>query len=182
MKSIFHSKFLSWFILLALVMVWGSSFILMKRGLEVFSSTEVGALRISMTFVFLLPLFIKNFRMSPHTYKWLTNPQNQENSKSLALSALFRFARQAKQEGFKDAIKRLQQALGSNCSEETLDALFPLSAKFELSTNTLMLEDPIQMRMTVVIQRLSNAINQSISPSTLLRKLERFADEIEDED
>jgi len=62
MKSIFHSKFLSWFILLALVMVWGSSFILMKRGLEVFSSTEVGALRISMTFVFLLPLFIKNFR------------------------------------------------------------------------------------------------------------------------
>ena len=62
MKNQQYSKFLSWAILLSLVLVWGSSFILMKRGLEVFSSTEVGALRISITFIFLLPLFIKNFK------------------------------------------------------------------------------------------------------------------------
>ncbi len=62
MKIGFISKFLPWIILLTLVIVWGSSFILMKRGLEVFSSTEVGAMRISITFIFLFPFFLRNFK------------------------------------------------------------------------------------------------------------------------
>ncbi len=62
MKHIFYSRFLPWIILLTLVIVWGSSFILMKRGLEGFSSTEVGALRISITFIFLLPIFINKIK------------------------------------------------------------------------------------------------------------------------
>jgi drug/metabolite transporter (DMT)-like permease len=48
---------LSWVILIILSLVWGSSFILMKRGLEAFDSDEVAALRISIAFLFLLPFF-----------------------------------------------------------------------------------------------------------------------------
>jgi len=51
---------LAWGLLLALSLTWGSSFILMKRGLEAFSSDEVAAIRISMAFLVLLPVFIKN--------------------------------------------------------------------------------------------------------------------------
>jgi drug/metabolite transporter (DMT)-like permease len=49
----------SWIILIVLSVVWGSSFILMKRGMEVFSADEVGGLRIAIAFVFLLPLYFK---------------------------------------------------------------------------------------------------------------------------
>ncbi|MBP9069714.1 MAG: DMT family transporter [Bacteroidia bacterium] len=49
----------SWIILIVLSVVWGSSFILMKRGMEVFSADEVGGLRIAIAFVFLLPFFLK---------------------------------------------------------------------------------------------------------------------------
>jgi drug/metabolite transporter (DMT)-like permease len=47
---------LSWIILIALSLTWGSSFILMKQGLKAFSSDEVAALRIGIAFLFLLPL------------------------------------------------------------------------------------------------------------------------------
>jgi drug/metabolite transporter (DMT)-like permease len=51
----------AWLILIGLVLTWGSSFILIKRGLEHFSATEVGAVRVVITFLFLLnsltPLF-----------------------------------------------------------------------------------------------------------------------------
>lgn len=49
----------SWLILIVLSVVWGSSFILMKRGMEVFSADEVAGLRIAIAFVFLLPLYLK---------------------------------------------------------------------------------------------------------------------------
>lgn len=49
----------SWLILIVLSVVWGSSFILMKRGMEVFSADEVAGLRIAIAFIFLLPLFLK---------------------------------------------------------------------------------------------------------------------------
>jgi len=49
----------SWLILIVLSIVWGSSFILMKRGMDVFSADEVGGLRIAIAFVFLLPLYLK---------------------------------------------------------------------------------------------------------------------------
>lgn len=54
-----RSSSYSWPILLFLMLVWGSSFILMKRGLEVFSSEEVGALRIVITFLALFPVAVR---------------------------------------------------------------------------------------------------------------------------
>ena len=51
----------SWIILIALSLVWGSSFILMKEGMKAFSSDEVAALRISIAFVSLAPFLIKQF-------------------------------------------------------------------------------------------------------------------------
>ncbi len=47
---------ISWTILLSLALVWGSSFILIKKSLLYFSAAEVGLLRIAVTFIFLLPL------------------------------------------------------------------------------------------------------------------------------
>jgi drug/metabolite transporter (DMT)-like permease len=52
-------SYLPWILLMALSLVWGSSFILMKRGLTAFDSDEVAALRITIASVFLLPLLIK---------------------------------------------------------------------------------------------------------------------------
>lgn len=46
----------AWGILLLLSLIWGSSFILIKRGLEVFSAPEVAAIRIVSAATFLLPL------------------------------------------------------------------------------------------------------------------------------
>ena len=61
-QRIKDSKFLPWLMLLALVMIWGSSFILIKRGLEVYSSVEVGAIRIFTSFLILMPFAIKRLR------------------------------------------------------------------------------------------------------------------------
>ncbi|MDP2424539.1 MAG: EamA family transporter [Bacteroidales bacterium] len=49
----------TWLIISILAITWGSSFILMKRALVVFSSDEVGALRIVISFLFLLPFAIR---------------------------------------------------------------------------------------------------------------------------
>ena len=47
-------------LLILLAMIWGTSFILMKRALEVFSAGELGSLRVTAASVFLLPLaFLK---------------------------------------------------------------------------------------------------------------------------
>lgn len=46
-------------ILISLVFVWGTSFILIKKSLLYFSATEVGVLRVTLTFLFLLPYGIK---------------------------------------------------------------------------------------------------------------------------
>lgn len=63
-----NSKSLSWFILILLAIVWGSSFILMKRGLDAYSSDEVAALRISIAFLFLVPLHIKHYKVDLKKY------------------------------------------------------------------------------------------------------------------
>jgi drug/metabolite transporter (DMT)-like permease len=52
----------AWSILILLALVWGSSFILIKKGLEFFTSTEVGALRVSITFLVLSPLALARIR------------------------------------------------------------------------------------------------------------------------
>ena len=47
-------------LLILLALIWGTSFILMKRALEVFSAGELGSLRVTAASVFLLPLaFLK---------------------------------------------------------------------------------------------------------------------------
>jgi drug/metabolite transporter (DMT)-like permease len=53
------SPFLVWFIFGILALVWGSSFILMKKGLEVYTSAEVGALRIALAGILMIPIAIK---------------------------------------------------------------------------------------------------------------------------
>jgi drug/metabolite transporter (DMT)-like permease len=60
--------FISWFLLILLSLIWGSSFILMKRGLEAFSSEQVAALRISIASVFLLPLLLVHYRIDLKKY------------------------------------------------------------------------------------------------------------------
>ena len=50
-----NNNLISWSILLSLMLVWGSSFILIKKSLIYFDAIEVGVLRISITFLFLLP-------------------------------------------------------------------------------------------------------------------------------
>lgn len=51
-----------WILLLTLAVIWGSSFILIKKGLVVFSAGEVGAIRIATASVFLLPLAIPKLK------------------------------------------------------------------------------------------------------------------------
>ncbi len=62
------TKSLSWFLLILLSIVWGSSFMLMKRGLEAFSSGEVAALRIGIAFLFLSPLLLWHYRIDLKKY------------------------------------------------------------------------------------------------------------------
>jgi drug/metabolite transporter (DMT)-like permease len=54
---------LAWILLIILTLVWGSSFILIKRGLEVFSAGEVGALRMFSASLVLSPLAIRHFKL-----------------------------------------------------------------------------------------------------------------------
>lgn len=61
-KSNRRKLFIAWGILVGLAVIWGTSFILIKRGLEYFSSTEVGALRISIAFLVLSPVALLRIR------------------------------------------------------------------------------------------------------------------------
>jgi drug/metabolite transporter (DMT)-like permease len=63
-----QNKKLAWSLLIILSLIWGSSFILMKRGLDAFTSDEIAALRISIAFVFLSPLIIKYYRIDLKKY------------------------------------------------------------------------------------------------------------------
>ena len=47
-----------------LSLIWGTSYILMKKGLESFSSMQVGSLRITITFLCLLPTALRNLKIS----------------------------------------------------------------------------------------------------------------------
>jgi drug/metabolite transporter (DMT)-like permease len=49
-----------WLVLALLSLIWGTSYILMKKGLESFSYFQVGSLRILITFLCLLPVALKN--------------------------------------------------------------------------------------------------------------------------
>jgi drug/metabolite transporter (DMT)-like permease len=56
-----NRKIWHWVVLAVLSLIWGTSYILMKKGLESFSAFQVGSLRILITFLCLLPIALKNF-------------------------------------------------------------------------------------------------------------------------
>jgi drug/metabolite transporter (DMT)-like permease len=61
MKINFHQKSTQIIVLLVLALVWGSSFILMKRGLDSFTANQVAAFRMVLAALFFLPATIKHF-------------------------------------------------------------------------------------------------------------------------
>lgn len=60
-------KIWHWIVLAALSLIWGTSYILMKKGLESFSAMQVGSLRIVITFICLLPVALRNLRFLSHS-------------------------------------------------------------------------------------------------------------------
>tara|TARA_R110002124_G_scaffold120895_6_gene279073 strand:- start:129245 stop:130126 length:882 start_codon:yes stop_codon:yes gene_type:complete len=63
---------LKWVYLILLSAIWGSSFILIKKGLVGLTAFEVGALRIVLTSVFLFSVGFKSLRkVEKHHWKWI---------------------------------------------------------------------------------------------------------------
>ena len=65
------SKYFHIIILLFLAVIWGSSFILIKKGLVSFSPTQVGSIRIVVAFLVMLPVAIKHLA-TVYKEKWKT--------------------------------------------------------------------------------------------------------------
>jgi len=63
------SKHLKWILLLVLALIWGSSFILIKRGLLGLTPYQLGSLRIIFATIFLLLIGFKSIATIPHG-KW----------------------------------------------------------------------------------------------------------------
>ena len=63
------SKHLKWILLFVLALIWGSSFILIKRGLVGLTPYQLGSLRIIFATVFLLIIGLKSITTIPHG-KW----------------------------------------------------------------------------------------------------------------
>ena len=63
------SKHLKWVLLLVLALIWGSSFILIKRGLVGLTPYQLGSLRIIFATIFLLIIGLKSIKTIPHG-KW----------------------------------------------------------------------------------------------------------------
>lgn len=61
-KIDFSHKPTQWVILALLALTWGSSFILMKKALVFFSSTEVASFRIAIAAIVLMPISLRNLR------------------------------------------------------------------------------------------------------------------------
>lgn len=61
-----------WILLIALSVIWGSSFILIKKSLEHFNPYEVGALRVLISGIVLMPFAISKMKQFPKQHlKWL---------------------------------------------------------------------------------------------------------------
>ncbi len=63
-------KWIQWVWLIALAFIWGSSFILIKHGLEVYNPPQVAAYRMFFAGIVLLPLAYKNLKWLK-TKKWM---------------------------------------------------------------------------------------------------------------
>src|SRR5687767_5973246 len=53
-----------------LTLIWGTSFILIKQGLKVFSPDEVGALRVASASMFLLPVALMRLKELKPSHYW----------------------------------------------------------------------------------------------------------------
>jgi drug/metabolite transporter (DMT)-like permease len=71
-------KIWHWLVIAVLSLIWGTSYILMKKGLQSFSSLQIGSLRILITFLCLLPVAIHNF-----------NKLNRKNIVSILIIGFF---------------------------------------------------------------------------------------------
>jgi drug/metabolite transporter (DMT)-like permease len=60
-----QNPILVWGLLALLAVIWGSSFILVKKSLIVFDPSQVGSLRIGAAFCFFLPFFLANLSKIP---------------------------------------------------------------------------------------------------------------------
>ncbi|UWX59941.1 DMT family transporter [Chryseobacterium oranimense] len=61
-----------WILLIVLTLIWGSSFILIKKSLEHFSPYQVGALRVLIAGIILMPVAISKYKLFPKKHlKWL---------------------------------------------------------------------------------------------------------------
>lgn len=58
-------KFLNWFLFIGLSFIWGSSFILMKEGLEYLNPYQVASIRILSSGIVLLPVTLVSIRQIP---------------------------------------------------------------------------------------------------------------------
>lgn len=67
-------KIWHWLVLGTLSLIWGTSYILMKKGLESFTVFQIASLRVTITFICLLPIALKNIRKI-----------NKENIRSIAV-------------------------------------------------------------------------------------------------
>jgi drug/metabolite transporter (DMT)-like permease len=68
----FQSKgVFTWVLLFALGLIWGSSFILMKQGLQVFSPIQIACLRIFISSLALLPLVVYHINQIPWKRWWM---------------------------------------------------------------------------------------------------------------
>lgn len=56
---------LAWALLLLLALVWGSSFILIKKSLHVYSISEVAAGRVFFAFIFFIPVLVRSWKTIP---------------------------------------------------------------------------------------------------------------------
>ena len=71
-------KQLKWILLIVLALIWGSSFILIKRGLVGLNPFQLGSLRMVFAAFFLIVIGLKSITTIP-SYKW----------KYIGLTALF---------------------------------------------------------------------------------------------
>jgi drug/metabolite transporter (DMT)-like permease len=58
-------KVQAWLLLAALTLIWGSSFVLIKKGLVSFDAAELGSLRLSVAFLAFTPFVFKAWRSIP---------------------------------------------------------------------------------------------------------------------
>ncbi len=62
MEILLKKKSWQWIALFILAFIWGTSFILMKKGLESFSNLQVASIRVFASFMFFLPFYFKNLK------------------------------------------------------------------------------------------------------------------------